>query len=193
LPVKTKAKPIVTLSSNIFSVFQLGTGIAKDEPAFINEDPVSIKRKVDDSVFKPIEFDDTAELKLDDSTEIAINKGIVSKLFPDHFLFIIDEDDVILDTVSYPDTIDECIKVISKLRHREKDLHLINTDNVIFLGHFQADAVSACHLFEKEHIDRDHWEGEYHRYFQEVQRLDEEGNKNHRNINELNELVQSSK
>jgi len=37
--------------------------------------------------------------------------------------------------------------------------------------------VSARHLFEKEHIEWEHWEGEYHRYFQEVQRLNKAGDK----------------
>jgi len=132
LPVKTKAKPIVTLSSDIFSPSQLGNGVTEDEQAIINEDPVSSKQQVDESVFEPFEFDDTAELKLDDTTEITINKSVVSEIFPDHSLSIIDEDDVILNTVSYPDTIEGCIKVISKQRHREKALHLINTENVNF-------------------------------------------------------------
>jgi len=53
-----------------------------------------------------------------------------------------------------------CIEIISKLRHRENDLHLINTENVQFLGGSQADAVSARRFFEKEHIERDHWDVE---------------------------------
>jgi len=44
---------------------------------------VSSKQNVDDSVFEHIEFDDTAEFKLDDTAEITIDKGIVSELFPD--------------------------------------------------------------------------------------------------------------
>jgi len=53
----------------------------------------------------------------------------------------------------------------------------------------QADAVDARHFFEKEHIKQEHWEGEFHRYFQQVRRLDKEGEKYHRTIKELNELV----
>jgi len=57
----------------------------------------------------------------------------------------------------------------------------------------QADTVNGRHLFEKEHIEREHWEGEYHRYFQEVQRLNKKGDKNQRAIQKLNELVQHLK
>jgi len=76
------------------------------------------------------------------------------------------------------------MQIISKLRHREEALHLINTENEIFLGCLQADAMGARHLFGKDPIEQEHWEGEYHRYFQEVQRLDKEGDKNHRTIKE---------
>jgi len=190
LPVKTKAKPIVTLSSDVTDPFQSGVGAAKDEQAIFNEDPVSSKQQVDESVFEPIEFDDTADLKLDDTAEVTINKSVVSELYPNHSPSNIDENDVLLDTVSHLNTIEECMQIISKLRHREKALHLINTGNKKNLGCLQTDAVGARHLFEKKHIEQERWEGEYHRYFQEVQRLDKEGDKNHRTIKELNELVQ---
>jgi len=54
----------------------------------------------------------------------------------------------------------------------------------------QSDAQGAHHLLDKEHIEPEHWEGEYNRCFHEVQRLDEEGNKNHKSIKELKRLVQ---
>jgi len=57
------------------------------------------------------------------------------------------------------------------------------------LERLQADTVNSRHLFEREQGEREHWDGEYHRYFQEVQRLSNEGDKNHRAIKELNELV----
>jgi len=48
LPIKTKAKPIVSLSSDIFTPSQLETGITEDEQAVFNEDSVTSKQKVDD-------------------------------------------------------------------------------------------------------------------------------------------------
>jgi len=133
LPVKTMAnKLIVTFPSDITDPSQSGAGASKDEQAITNKDPVSLKQQVDESVFKPIEFNDTAELKLDDTTEITINKSIVSELFPEHSSSNIYEDDVILDTVSFPDTIKGCIKFNTTLRHRQKALNLINTENDFF-------------------------------------------------------------
>jgi len=61
---------------------------------------------------------------------------------------------------------------------------------MIFFSCLQSDALGAHHLLEKENIKREHWEGEYHRCFHEVQRLDEKGDKNHKSIKNLNELVQ---
>jgi len=60
LPVKAKAKPFVTLSSDITDPSQSVAGATEDEQAIFNKDPVSSKQKVDDSVFEHIEFDDTA-------------------------------------------------------------------------------------------------------------------------------------
>jgi len=57
----------------------------------------------------------------------------------------------------------------------------------------QADTLKGHHLFERKQGEREHWEGEYHQYFQEVQRLNLEGEKNHRATKELNELVQHLK
>jgi len=112
LPIKTKAKPIGTLSSDITDPFQSRTGAAEDKQAIINEYPVSSKQQVDESVFEPIEFEDTADLKLDDTAEVTINKSVVSELFSDHSPSTIDENDVILDTVSYPNTIEGCMQII---------------------------------------------------------------------------------
>jgi len=132
LPVKARAKLIVTLSSDITDPSQSVAGATEDDQAIFNKEPVVSTQKVNESVFEHIEFNDTAEFKLDDTAEITINKDIVSELFPDHSPSTIDQHDVSLDTVSYPDTIAGCIKVISKLRESERDLNLINTDNVIF-------------------------------------------------------------
>jgi len=132
LPVKTNTKPLATLSSDISDPSQGGADASEDEQAIFNKDPMTSKQKVDDSVLDIMEFNDTAEFKFDDTAEITINKGTVSELFPDHSPSIIDNNDVSLDTVTYPDTIESCIKVISKLRYSERDLHLNNTDNVIF-------------------------------------------------------------
>jgi len=35
-------------------------------------------------LFEPIEFDDTAELNIDDTAEITKNKSVVSKFLPEH-------------------------------------------------------------------------------------------------------------
>jgi len=123
---KTKARAIVS---------QLGAGASVDDQAIISEEdtkgqyPVSSKQQVDKSVFEPIDFDDTTEIKLDDTTEITINKSVVSELFPDHSSYSIYEHDFILDTDSFPDTIEGCREFTTTLRHREKALHLINTEN----------------------------------------------------------------
>jgi len=58
------------------------------------------------------------------------------------------------------------------------------------LGLLQSDAKSAKKLLENEQIEREHWEGEYHRCYQEIQRLEQEGEKNNWSIRELNTLVQ---
>jgi len=85
--------------------------------------PVSSKQQEGDPLFEPIEFDDTAEVNIDDTAELTIIKSVVSELFLEHSSSVICENDVILDTVSYPDTIKGCIRVINTLRHREKALH----------------------------------------------------------------------
>jgi len=119
---KTKARAIVS---------QSGAGASEDEQAITNEEdtkgqhPVSSKQQVNEPLYEPIEFDDTAEFNIDDTAEITINKSVVSELFPDHSSSIICENDVILDTVSYPDTIEGCIQATTILRHREKALHLL--------------------------------------------------------------------
>jgi len=46
---------------------------------------------------------------------------------------------------------------------------------------------------ESERIEREHWEGEYHRYAQEVHRFNKEGDKNHETIKELHDLVEHLK
>jgi len=138
---KTKARAIVTFSSDITDPSQSGAGASKDEQAITNEEdaqdtkgqhPVSSKQQVGEPLFEPIEFDDTAELNIDDTAEITRNKSVVSELFPEHSSSIICENDIILNTVSYPDTIEGCIQDITKLRHREKAFHLINTENDFF-------------------------------------------------------------
>jgi len=161
---------------------------------------VTANQQVDRSLFEPIEFNDTTDLNITDTAERTINKSVVdeifpeleqiSELFPEHSSSIINENDVILDSGSYPDTVEECIKIIDALRLQEKSLLSANTDNESFLYRLQADARGTKKLLEKEHTEREHWEGEYYRCFHEIQILQEEGGKNHRSIKELAELVQ---
>jgi len=87
----------------------------------------------------------------------------VSELFPDLFPSSIDENDASIDTISYPNTIEGCVEVISKLRNREKALYLTNVENENVFGCLQSDALIVKHRLEKEHIEREHWEGKYHR------------------------------
>jgi len=132
---KSKAKSTVSITSD---PSQSGAGASVDDQAIFNKEDtkqqhlVPSKQQVDKSLFEPIEFDDTAELNITDNAERTINKSIVSELFPDHSTSIIGEHDVILNTSSYPDTLEECIQVINSLRQREKSLHLINTENNFF-------------------------------------------------------------
>jgi len=103
---KTKAKAIiVTLASDITGPFQSGACALEEGQAIINEDdvqetegphPVSSKQQVREPLFESIEFNDTAELNIDDTADITIKKSVVSKLFPEHSLSIIYENDVIL-------------------------------------------------------------------------------------------------
>jgi len=117
----------------------------------------------------------------------------VIELFPDNSPSSIDKNDVSIDTTSYPNTIEGCEQIISKLRNREKALHFMNVENEDFLSCLQSDALIVKHRLEKEHLKREHWEGEYYRYSQEVQRLNKEGDKNQETIKELHELVQHLK
>jgi len=66
----------VTFTSDITDPSQSGTGASEDEQAITNEEdsqntkkqhPVSSKQQVGEPLFKPIEFDDTAELNFDDT------------------------------------------------------------------------------------------------------------------------------
>jgi len=113
---KPKAKPSVTLSSDIPDLLQVTADAKEDEQAISIKDPVISKQKLNDSVFEPIKFDVNAAL--DDTAEVTINKSVVSELFPDHSPSSIDESDVSIDTVSFPDTIEGCVEVIPKLRNR---------------------------------------------------------------------------
>jgi len=61
------------------------------------------------------------------------------------------------------------------------------------LGILQSDALIVKRRLEEEHLQREHWEGEYQRYSLEVHRLNKEGDKNHDTIKELRELVQHLK
>jgi len=132
---KTKARAVITDHSQSGAVApEDAQAITKEEDAQDTEvqHPVSSKQQVGDPLFETTEFDDTAEFNIDDTAELTINKRIVSERFPEHSLSSIYENDVILDTVSYPDTIEGCIQAFTKLRHRKKDLHLINTENDFF-------------------------------------------------------------
>jgi len=157
----------------------------------------SSNKQVNLSLFEPIAFDDTADLNITDSAERTINKSIVDEIFPvpseespEHSSSRICGNDVSLDTEAYPDTREDCITVIDTLRKRERSLRLANCVNENFLGLLQSDAKIAKKLLKNEHIKREHYEGEYYRCYQEIQRLEQEGGKNHKSIRELNELVQ---
>jgi len=45
---------------------------------------VSSKQQVGEPLFESIEFDDTAELNINDTAETTINRNVVNELFPDH-------------------------------------------------------------------------------------------------------------
>jgi len=167
LTVKTKAKAIVVLSSNISGPSQMGACAGEKEEANSDEDnfqeakgqhPVSSKQKVGKTLLDFIEFDDTAELNINDTAEITINKHVVTKLFPDHSSSIIHEADIsnVLDKTSYPYTLEGCKIVIDELRLAKNSLYLTNTENEHFLSCFQSDALSAQHHLDQKHRKREH-------------------------------------
>jgi len=113
---------------------QSGAAAPEDEQAITKEEDaqdskgqhlVSSKQQEGDPLLEPIEFDDTTELNIDDIADLTINKRVVNEIFSEDSSSSIYENDVILETVSYPDTI--CIQANTILRHREKDLPLIYT------------------------------------------------------------------
>jgi len=154
-PVKTKVNAIVALSVDITVPSQTDAYTVEEEQTIINDDngqetngqhPVSSKQQVDKPLTLSRELDDTAEFDIDVNDE-----SIIDELFTEHSSCIIYENDVMLDSASYPDTIEGCIKVIDELRHVEKALHLTIAKNEYLWWCLQSDTLRAdCELEHRE-------------------------------------------
>jgi len=162
---KTRAKAIVALSGDIAGSSQSEACAGEEGQTVINEDngqetngqhPVSSKQQVGEPLFESSEFDDTAELNIDDTAVTTINNIFVNELFPEHSSSISYENDVMLDKASYPETIEGCIQVIVELRQAAEALHLIDIANEHFLGCLQSDALEVPNIFLIENREREH-------------------------------------
>jgi len=123
--------------------------------------PVSSKQQVDKPLILSRELDDTAELDIDVN-----NESIIDELFTELSSSIINENDVMLDRASYPETIEGRIQIIDELRQAQKALHLPIAKNEHLWGCLQSDTLHTER--ELEHREQECGDSEYSRGYHEV-------------------------